>query len=290
MVFDLAVATDGPTRRRLQRHLPAHGIAVHYLPVGAGLEEIGALEIDGPDQYDVGFVYPSRTVEGDVLTASMDIPWINDREAILTTRNKAGTLTKLDAADVSIPRTFHVSSPVDEEAVLDAYRALNGPVVLKPNTTTKGIGHVLLRDIDSLRGVFDYLDLVHSFPATRDRSFLLQEYVPDAHDLRVTLIEGTVAGTVERRLSEDAEGAWVKNVHRGASAVPITPPTSVVTVAERVAAELSIPLLGVDILLTDGGPLVLEVNARPTIDRVEKYASDFYERLTSLIERTAMQD
>lgn len=289
MVVDLAVASDGPTRRRLQRHLPPHGIAVHHLPVGAGIEEIGAVEVPGHRQFDVGFVYPARTVEGDVITASLDLPWVNDRSDILTTRNKAGALSRLEGAGIPIPRTIHVSSPADEEAVIDAYQTFDGPVVLKPNTTTKGIGHVLLRDIDSLRGVVDYIDLIHSFPATRDRSFLLQEYLPEARDLRLTLLDGTVAGAVERRLDDDGEGAWVKNVHRGATAASIKPPEDAIDLAESAADQLDIAILGVDIMLGEDGPVVLEVNARPTIDQVEKYGSDFYDRLASLIKATAAE-
>lgn len=287
MALDLAVASDGPTRTRLHRHLPPLGIAVHHLAVGAGVDEIGRC-FNG-DAYDVGFVYPSRTVEGDVITAATGLPWVNDREDILTTRNKAGSLTTLHAAGIPIPRTVHISSPADEAAVVEAFRSFDGPVVLKPNTTTKGIGHVLLTDEDSLRGVFDHIDLLHSFPAIRDRSFLLQTYLPNARDLRVTLVDGSVVGVVERQLPDDTDSQWVKNVHRGATAVPVDPPEEVLELAQRVATELSIDLLGVDILFTSQGPLVLEVNGRPTIDRVEKYNSDVYERLAALIERTAAE-
>lgn len=237
---------------------------------------------------DVGFVYPPRTVAGDVVDARLSIPWVNDREAIVTTRNKAGSLARLSGADIPIPRTVHVTAPADEEAVVAAASRLGDPVVVKPNTTTRGIGHVLAHDLDSLRGVLDYLELIHSFPATADRSFLLQRYHPAARDLRLTVIDGAVVGAVERRLPESAgDDEWVRNVHRGATAVAIEAPPAAVDVAERAAAELDVAVLGVDVLLTADGPLVLEVNGRPTIDRIEKYPGDFYQRLASLIERTA---
>lgn len=286
MTIDLAVASDGPTRRRLRRHLPARGIAVHHLDVGSGLTELTDTD-RAARQYDVGFVYPPRTVPGAVYTARQALEWVNDRDAIATTRNKAGSLARLTAAGVSIPRTFHAVSPVEYDEVIEAAQALQGPVVIKPNATTRGTGHVLVHDTDSLRGVVDYLDLVHAFPATADRSFLVQAYHPAARDLRLTVIDGSVAGAVERTLPSTAgDGEWVRNVHRGATATAIDPPDTVVELAERAASLLSVPLLGVDILLSDDGPMVLEVNGRPTIDRVEKYPSDFYDRLTALIERT----
>lgn len=287
MTLDLAVASDGPTRRRLRRHLPVHGIAVHRLDVGGGIEELAPADPDASRPYDVGFVFPSRTVEGDVRAAMLAIPWVNDREAILTTRNKAGSLARLAAAGMPIPRTVHVSSPVDTDAVVDAYRRFDGPVVVKPNATSRGTGHVLVREVDSFRGVVDYLELIHSFPATGDRSFILQEYVEGARDLRLTVIDGEVAAAVERRLPEDAPGAWVKNVHRGASAVAVEPPPVAVDLAEQAAAELGVPFLGVDLLVTPGRAFVLEVNGRPTVDREEKYPSDFYDRLARLIKSAA---
>lgn len=286
MAIDLAVATDGPTRRRLHHHLPAHGIAVHYLEVGSGITELHA-GADDSRSFDVGFVYPSRIVEGDVVTATLELPWVNGRDAILTTRNKAGSLARLAREGIAIPRTVHVSSPVESAAVTDAFDVFDGPVVVKPNTTTKGIGHVLVHDVDSLRGVADYLDLIHSFPATRDRSYLLQAYLPDARDLRLTLIDGSVAAAVERRLPAASDGRWVRNVHRGAEAVSVEPPARAVELAERAADCLGVAFLGVDMLLDGDAAYVLEVNGRPTIDREEKYPSDFYERLASLIKRVA---
>lgn len=287
MTLNLAVASDGPTRRRLHRHLPPHGIAVHRLSVGGGLHDISELPDAVPIDFDVGFVFPKRRIEGEVLAVALDIPWVNDRMAIETTRNKAGVYARLDRARLPYPRTVHVSSPVEHEDIIDAYETFDGPVVLKPNSTTRGTGHVRIEDRDSLRGATDYLDLIHAFPATDDRSYLIQEYVADARDLRLTVIDGAVAGAVERRFHAEAAGEWVKNVHRGATPVAIDPPDRAVALAEAVATDLDISFLGVDLLLTEDRSLVLEVNGRPTIDRIDQYPSDFYERLASLIERTA---
>lgn len=286
MALNLAVTSDGPTRRRLYQHLPSYGIAVHHLPVGQQVYQLGSAEIDM--DLDVGFVFPKRVAEGDVITTELDIPWVNDREDILTTRNKAGVLAQLDAVGIPTPRSYLVSSPADPEVVRSVFDRLGDTVVIKPNSTTRGIGHVRVDDIDSFRGVIDYLELIHDFPATGDRSFLIQEYIPDARDVRLTLIDGSVAGAVERRLDGES-GGWVKNVHRGAKPVPVTPTERLTDLAERVGAALEVAFLGVDVLIGPEGPQVIEVNGRPTIDRVEQYPSDFYGRLAGLIERTAKQ-
>lgn len=283
MSLDLAVTTDGPTRRRLYRHLPAYGIAVHHLPVGGRLYDLDQVSIDR--DVDVGFVFPTRTATGAVLTEHLSIPWVNDAQSIQTTRNKAGVIATLNRADIPTPKTVHVASPVSTDEALEAFRHIDGPVVVKPNATTRGTGLVRVEDEDSFRGVIDYLQLIHEFPATGDRSFLVQSYRADARDIRVTLIDGVAMGAVERRRREDT--AWVHNVHRGAEAVAIDPPDDVVEIAERTAAVLDVPLLGVDVLLEPDGPVVIEVNGRPTIDQVEKYRSGFYDRLAELIRDVA---
>jgi ribosomal protein S6--L-glutamate ligase len=158
-------------------------------------------------------------------------------------------------------------------------------VVVKPNSTTRGVGVAKAHDLDSFLGVVDYLDLVHDYRATGDRSFLVQEFLPDARDYRVMLVDGEYVGAVERRLpaSALASGQWKHNVHRGAEATTVDLPDSLRTLAERAAQTLSIPFLGVDLLVTDDRAVVNETNARPTIDEASKYRDGFYDDLADLV-------
>jgi ribosomal protein S6--L-glutamate ligase len=241
------------------------------------------------DGFDVGFVYPPRAMEGGVADALLGVPWVNGREAVLRSRNKAGVLARLARADLPVPRTTMVSNPVDDDAVAGALARFDYPVVVKPNSTTRGIGVTTARDLDSVLGVTDYLDLVHDYRATGDRSYLLQEYLPNARDYRAMIVDGTYAGAVERRLTDDAraEGRWKHNVHRGAEAAGVDLPDEHRRLAERVADVLGIDWLGVDLLETDDRLVVSETNARPTVDAATKYADGFYDRLAALIRRTA---
>jgi ribosomal protein S6--L-glutamate ligase len=146
-----------------------------------------------------------------------------------------------------------------------------------------------LPDVDSFLAVTDYLDLVHDYRATGDKSYLVQEYVPDARDYRVMVLDGEYVGAVERRLPDaDREaGRWKHNVHRGAEATPVDLDAEYRRLAERVADELDVAFLGVDLLVGPDGPVVNETNARPTVDTADKYEDDFYDRLAALIRRTA---
>jgi ribosomal protein S6--L-glutamate ligase len=284
----LAVTTRAETFERLSDPLAARGVDVSHLPV-----EGRTIDLSAPpsDRFDAGFVFPSRTQAGAALSALAGLSWVNGRDAVLTSRNKGGVLATLGAAGLPVPATTMISSPVEEAALVDAAADLSWPVVIKPNSTTRGTGVAKADDVDSLLGIADYLDLVHDYRATGDKTFLVQEYLPDARDVRVMVVDGAYAGAVERRLSpadRDA-GRWKHNVHRGAEAVGVDLPDRLRGLAERAASVLGVSWLGVDLLVTDDRAVVTETNARPTVDAETKYVPDFYDRLAGLIQRTATE-
>ncbi|AQL42441.1 alpha-L-glutamate ligase [Halorientalis sp. IM1011] len=285
----LAVATEAETYERIRDPLEERGIAVHA--VATSERTLALTDADATaefDDFDAGFVYPPRIMEGGVADAMLDVPWVNDREAILTSRNKADVIARLDRAGVPVPETVAVSNPVDRADLVAAFERFDPPVVVKPNSATRGVGVAKAADLDSFLGIADYLDLVHDYRATGDQSFLLQEYLPDARDYRVMLVDGEYVGAVERRLPEDAleSGQWKHNVHRGAEATGVDLPVELRELAERVAETLDIPWLGVDLLVTDDRAVVTETNARPTVDSATKYEPGFFDDLAALIRET----
>ncbi|MFB6301942.1 MAG: RimK family alpha-L-glutamate ligase [Haloferacaceae archaeon] len=281
----LAVATRAETFERLRDPLADRGIEVGHLRASERV-----VRLDGPrSAFDVGFVFPPRLMEGGALSALHGLSWVNDRETVLRSRNKAETYARLAVADIPVPETRLVSDPVDEAALLEAVEGLDWPVVVKPNSTTRGVGVAKAGDPDSFLGIADYLDLVHDYRATGDRSFLVQEYLSDARDYRAMVVDGSYVGAVERRLPDDAldEGRWKHNVHRGAAAVGVDLPAEARRLVEETARTLGVDYLGVDLLHADGRYLVNETNARPTVDAVTKYEPGFYDDLAALIERRA---
>ncbi|AEN07269.1 RimK domain protein ATP-grasp [halophilic archaeon DL31] len=290
----LAVATQQETFERIRDPLAERDVEV--VPVRASERTLSLSDPDLPS-VDAGLVFPSRLMEGGAVAAALDVPWVNDREAILTSRNKAGVLAALERDGLPVPETTLVSNPVDDDVVAEAAAALQDgtgqeELVVKPNSTTRGVGVARVGDPDSLLGVTDYLDLVHDFRATGDRSYLLQEYLPEARDYRAMVVDGEYAGAVERRLPEEATaaGRWKHNVHRGAVAEGVSLPTEARELAEDAAAVLDIEYVGVDLLETDNRLVVNETNARPTVDDKTKYEPGFYDRLVGLIRRTAQKE
>ncbi|MFC7176716.1 ATP-grasp domain-containing protein [Halosegnis marinus] len=281
----LAVATDAETLSRVRGPLAERGIEAEHVPTS---ERTLSLDADLGD-FDVGFVFPSRLMEGGVADALLGVPWVNGREAILRSRNKAGALARLSRAGVPTPDSVLVSNPVGEADLREAWTRFDPPVVVKPNSTTRGTGIAKAADLDSFLGIADYLDLVHDYRATGDRSYLVQEYLPDARDYRAMTVEGEYVGAVERRLPEDAlaEGRWKHNVHRGAEAVGVDFDADLRALAEDAAAALDVDWLGVDILVAGDRAVVNETNARPTVDTATKYEPGFYDRLADLIRARA---
>jgi len=302
----LAVTTRAETYERMQEPLADRSIAVEHVPT--------AERTLAPDTvlgaFDVGFVFPPRLAEGGVADALLGVPWVNGREQVLRSRYKGETLARLSRAGLPTPETTVVSDPVDESALRATFERFDPPVVVKPNSATRGIGVTRVSDVDSFLGVCDYLDLVHDYRATGDRSFLVQEYLEGARDYRVMVVDGAYVGAVERRIpavepttdagpsghggpepvatdSRSSEGRWKHNVHRGGAATGVDLPGELRELAESAAAALGVPWLGVDLLVTDERAVVNETNARPTIDAAEKYETGFWDDVAALVRSRA---
>jgi ribosomal protein S6--L-glutamate ligase len=278
----LAMTTRAETYERCVDPLADRGIEVCHV---AADERCVDLAADPFPAVDVGWVYPSRLAEGGVVDACLDVPWVNGREAMLRSRHKGESLARLSRAGVPVPETVVVSNPVGEAALREAFAGFDGPVVVKPNSTTRGTGIAKAHDADSLLGIADYLSLVHDYRATGDKSYLLQEFLPDARDYRAMVVDGAYVGAVERRLPDDAlaAGRWKHNVHRGAEATGVSLPPELRSLAEEAAAALDVAYLGVDVLVSGDRAVVTETNARPTVDEETKYEPGFYDRLADLI-------
>ncbi|MCD2201871.1 ATP-grasp domain-containing protein [Halobacterium sp. KA-6] len=281
-MLGLAVANDTETFERMCDPLADRGIRAEHVSVREHVTHLADPPFD-PTRFDAGFVFPGRLMEGGVVDAFLDVPWVNDRAAVLRSRNKAGALATLADAGVPVPETVYVSNPADKGEVRTAFEAFDAPVVVKPNSTTRGVGVTKVHDADSLAGVTDYLELVHDYRATGDKSYLIQEFLHDAADYRVMVLDGAVVGAVQRA----APDGWKHNVHRGADAAGVELPAELRELAVDAAAALDVDFLGVDLLVTEERAVVNETNARPTIDDEEKYEDGFYDRLAALVERTA---
>ena len=185
---------------------------------------------------------------------------LNGSVGITRSRDKLRAHQLLAKAGIGLPVTAFAHHP---DAVDDVIRAVGGPpLIVKLLEGTQGVGVVLCETkkaaesvIQAFRGLKAYL--------------LVQEYIKEAggSDLRCLVVGDRVVAAMERR---GAEGEFRSNLHRGgsASAAKITPKER--KTAVQAVKALSLRAAGVDILRSNRGPLVLEVNSSPGLEGVER--------------------
>ncbi len=173
---------------------------------------------------------------------------LNRADALLAAHDKLETARRLVRYGIPHPRTVHI--PPDGELP-----AFDTPVVLKPRFGSWGTDVVRCDSPDALRGEFEQLSQRSWF---RAHGVLVQELVPPPEaDLRVLVACGEVVGTISRRA---APGEWRTNVALGGTRVLATPPAEARRLAVAAAAAIGADLVGVDLLPTRSGYVVLELN------------------------------
>ncbi len=186
---------------------------------------------------------------------------VNESQAIARSRDKLRSLQILAREGIRLPRTSIARDPDDSQSVL---AAVGGPpVVVKLIEGTQGSGVVLAetrKAATSLIGAFQELDA----------NFLVQEFIAEAGgaDYRAFVVGGRVVAAMRRHA---AEGEFRSNLHRGGSAEGVELTGEQRDTAIRAAAALGLDVAGVDLLDSERGPLVLEVNSSPGLEGIEKY-------------------
>lgn len=185
---------------------------------------------------------------------------VNNSRAIETARDKLRTLQLLAREGLPVPKTAFAPDPAYLRAALDSVGG--APVVMKLPRGTQGKGVMRAHDIEEAQAISEVM-------WNLQRDAIVQEYVEEARrgDLRVIVVGGEVAAAVRRRASGDE---FRTNLHRGGSVRKITPTRRASELAKSAARLCGLEIAGVDLLETKRGPLVLEVNAAPGFEGVER--------------------
>lgn len=154
------------------------------------------------------------------------------------------------------------------------------PLVVKLVEGTQGIGVVLAETRQAAESVIDAFRGLNAH-------ILVQEYIKEAQgcDIRCLVVGDEVVAAIERRAKE---GDFRSNLHRGgaASVASITPQER--EIAIKAARTMALDVAGVDILRANRGPLVMEVNASPGLEGIEKTTGiDIASKMIRWIERHA---
>ena len=185
---------------------------------------------------------------------------LNESVAISRSRDKLRALQLLSRKGIGLPITGFANKPDD---IQDLITMVGGaPLVIKLLQGTQGIGVVLAETKQAAESV------IESFFGLK-ASVLVQEFIKESggSDIRCFVIGEKVVAAMKR---QGKESEFRSNIHRGgtASLIKITPEER--STAVRAAGTMGLNVCGVDILRSNHGAVVMEVNSSPGLEGIEK--------------------
>ncbi|MDI3324288.1 30S ribosomal protein S6--L-glutamate ligase [Pontibacterium granulatum] len=184
---------------------------------------------------------------------------LNESVAISRSRDKLRSMQLLSRKGIGLPVTGFAHKPDD---IPDLIKMVGGaPLVIKLLEGTQGIGVVLAETEKAAESV------IEAFLGVKV-NILVQEYIKEAGgaDIRCFVIGDKVVAAMKR---QGKEGEFRSNLHRGgtASLIRITPEER--STAVRAAKTMGLNVAGVDLLRSNHGPVVMEVNSSPGLEGIE---------------------
>lgn len=185
---------------------------------------------------------------------------VNESVAISRSRDKLRSLQLLSRKGIGMPRTGFANHP---DKIDDLIKNVGGaPVVIKLLEGTQGIGVVLAETSKTAEAIIEaFMGL--------NANILVQEYIKEAGgaDIRCLVVGGKVIAAMKRQA---APGEFRSNLHRGGSASIVRLSPEERKTAVDAAKTMGLGMAGVDILRSNHGPVVMEVNSSPGLEGIEK--------------------
>ncbi len=185
---------------------------------------------------------------------------VNGSTGITASRDKLHAHQVLASKRIGMPTTAFAASPKDTGNLIGLVGT--APLIVKLLESTQGKGVVLAETKKAAESVID------AFRGLR-ANFLVQQFVKESagEDIRCLVIDGKVVASMKRT---GADGDFRSNLHRGGSAKTVRITKEERDTALRAARAFSLGMAGVDLLRSDTGPKVLEVNSSPGFEGIEK--------------------
>jgi len=223
---------------------------------------LGDKELTGFDAV-IPRIGASRTFFGTAVVRQfemMGVYSVNESVAISRSRDKPRSLQLLSRRGIGLPVTTFAH---DTKATDHMIKLCGGaPIVIKLLEGTQGVGVVLAETHKAAESV------IEAFRGL-DANILAQEFIKEAGgaDIRCLVVGDKVIASMKR---QGREGEFRSNLHRGGNAmvVKITPEER--STAVRAARIMGLSLAGVDLLRSNHGPVVMEVNSSPGLEGIEK--------------------
>ena len=185
---------------------------------------------------------------------------VNESQAIARSRDKLRCLQILSRHDIGLPPTVYTRQADHVPACIDQ---LEGPpVVVKLLQGTQGVGVVLA---ESTAAASSVIEAFHGL----DQNILIQKFIHEAKgaDIRALVVGRKVVAAMRRKAEP---GEFRSNMHRGGTATKIRLPAEYRKTALAAARVLGLRVAGVDMIESDEGPMVMEVNSSPGLEGIHK--------------------
>ena len=203
---------------------------------------------------------------------------LNESQAITRSRDKLRSLQLLARAGIGLPVTGFAHSTKDVDGLIGLVGG--APLVVKLLEGTQGIGVVLAETQKAAESV------IEAFRGL-DANILVQEFIKEAGgaDLRAFVVGDRVIAAMTRKAKE---GEFRSNLHRGGTAAKVKLTPEERSTAVRSAKTMGLRVAGVDMLRSNHGPVVMEVNSSPGLEGIEQSTEkDVAGRIIEYIEKHA---
>ncbi len=180
-------------------------------------------------------------------------------QSLVRSRDKLRSLQILSGAGLGLPVTAFTNYSKDVTRVIE--KVGGAPCVLKLLEGTQGIGVVLADTHSAAKSVLE------AFNGLQAR-VIVQQFIKEAggSDIRAFVVDGVIVGAMKR---QGKEGEFRSNLHQGGSAKLIELSDEEENAALMAAKALGLGIAGVDMLQSDNGPLIMEVNSSPGLEGIE---------------------
>lgn len=202
----------------------------------------------------------------------------NESQAISRSRDKLRCLQILARQGIGLPVTGFAHAIQDIDGLIETVGG--APVVIKLLEGTQGIGVVLAETHQAAKSVIEAFRGLNA-------NILVQEFIKEAGgaDIRCFVVGDKVVAAMKR---QGAEGEFRSNLHRGGKAEKIKLTPEERSTAVRSAKAMGLKLAGVDLLRSNHGPVVMEVNSSPGLEGIEKATEvDVAEKIIEFLEKSA---
>ena len=201
---------------------------------------------------------------------------VNTSDAIANSRDKLRSLQILAEAGINMPITGFASHTKDIEGVIESVGST--PLIMKLLQGTQGQGIVLAetrKAAESVMSAFRQLDA----------DIMVQEFIKESagEDIRAFVVGNKVVASMKRTAPE---GEFRSNVHRGGTMEKVQLTYEEEEMSVNASKILGLSIAGVDLMRSNRGPLILEVNSSPGLQGIETCSSiDVAEKIISFIQK-----